>query len=696
MSKEGIYCVYKNQQKEVERVFDVNINISEQANFIWNIANKLRGVYKAESYKEVIIPMLVIRRFECVLEKTKEKVLSKAEQFGHLELVMNKEAGYNFHNKSEFDLNKLLNDPSNIASNFKNYLQGFSKEVRDIIEKLKFEEEIDYLDSKDKLYIIVKEFALLDLHPEKVSNTEMGYIFEELIRKFSENAEAGDHYTPREIIQLMVNLLLSEDKEDLTKEGNIVTLYDGTCGTGGMLAVASEYLKSLNSDTLVEVFGQEINDESYAICKADMLIKGQDAKNIVLGNTLTQDGLKDLKVDYCLMNPPFGIEWKNESVKVEKEHKEQGFNGRFGAGLPAKSDGALLFVQHMVSKLKEDGKGAIILNGSPLFTGKAGSGESEIRRWLLEEDLLEGVIGLPTQLFYNTGISTYIFIISKAKEERRKGKVQLLDATGYGVKLRKSLGDKRNEITKEGIVEISEIYKDFREGEVCKILRNEELMYREITIDRPYSRNFSISEERLEGLYSQAGFNKLYNDGVYEELIEKDKKTDKDKKKIEELEKGKELQGRILEVLNSNTSDKVYKNREEFTKEIKSLFSELEEVKGVLLKAIVQGLSEKDEQADKYYDKKGRLEVDTELRDTEIVPYEEDIEEYFNREVKVHVEDAIINEEKTKVGVEIPFTRLFYKYKEEGSYEEYMSKVKELEEETKELLKDLLEIGGLL
>lgn len=669
--------------------FNTNINLNDKVNFIWKIANRLRGPYKPEKYKDVIIPMSIIRRFECVLEEAKPQVLEKAERFGHLEEVLNKTAGHNFHNKSPYDLSKLLDDPDNIASNFKSYIQGFSKEVRDIIEKLKFEEQIDYMDQKDRLYTIIKEFSLLDLHPNVVSNSEMGYIFEELIRKFSENAEAGDHYTPREVIQLMVNVLLNEDVEDLSKEGNIVTLYDGTTGTGGMLAVASEYITSLNSDTVVEVFGQEINDESYAICKADMLIKGQDSSNIVLGNTLTNDGLKDLKVKYSLMNPPFGVEFKDEFPIVEEEHKTKGFNGRFGAGLPGKSDGALLFNQHMISKLSEDGRGAIIHNGSPLFSGKAESGESNIRKWLLEEDLLEGIIALPNQMFYNTGIATYIFIIAKNKDKKRKGKVQLLDATSFGTRLRKGLGDKRNEITQSDITTLTELYDEFREGEFCKILDNKDFLYRQITIDRPFARNFMINEERIENLYSQSAFSKLFDEDVYIELTEKVKQTASDKKKIETLEKGKKLQEEILAILRSNISEEVYTNRDEFVKVIKDMFKDISEVKAGLLKAIWMGLSEKDANADKYYDKKGNVEVDSELRDTEIVPFKEDIHEYFKREVLPHVPDALIDEDKTKIGAEIPFTRLFYKYEDEGSYAEYMQKAKELEVSIAKLLEEV-------
>lgn len=668
--------------------FSTNVNITEQVNFIWKIANKLRGPYKPEKYKDVIIPMCIIRRFECVLEDTKDAVLEQAKKID-IEAVLNSKSGYKFHNKSEFNLNKLLYDPDSIKLNFKSYLQGFSSEVRDIIEKLHFDKEIDYMDEKDRLYNVIKEFSQIDLHPQTVSNSEMGYIFEELIRKFSENAEAGDHYTPREVIKLMVNILLNEDSQDLSQDGKIVTVYDGTTGTGGMLAVASEYIKSLNTDTKIEVFGQEINDESYAICKADMLIKGQDSKNIVLGNTLTDDGLKGVKVKYALMNPPFGVTWNDDFNKINEEHTTLGFNGRFGAGLPGKSDGALLFTQHMISKLEEDGRGAIIHNGSPLFSGKAESGESNIRKWLLEEDLLEAIVALPTQMFYNTGIATYIFIIAKEKEQKRKGKVQLIDATNFGKRLRKGLGDKRNEITPEDIVRLTEIYDEFKDSDVCKILDNEDFLYRQITIDRPFMRNFAINELRIENMTSQSAFSKLYDEDTYNELVEKNKKTAKDKKAIEEFEKGKVLQETILNILNENISETVYKNKDEFIKMIKDMFKDVPQVKAGLLKAIWMGLSEKDETADKYYNKKGEVEVDSELRDTEIVPFKEDIYEHFEREVKPHVPDALIDESKTKIGAEIPFTRLFYKYEDEGSYEEYMNKAKDLEIEIAKMLEEV-------
>lgn len=672
--------------------FATKVNINETVSFIWKIANKLRGPYKPDKYKDVIIPMSIIRRLECVLEDTKPNVLAIADQWGHIEKKMNAEAGFNFHNQSEFDLNKLLNDPDNIASNFKSYLQGFSKEVRDIIEKLKFEDEIDYLDSKNRLYGIVKEFSLIDLHPDKITNSEMGYIFEDLIRRFSENAVAGDHYTPRETIKLAVNILLSEDIDTLTKDGNIVSMYDGTSGTGGMLAVGEEYIKSLNSDTDIELFGQEFNDESYAICKADMLIKGQDTANIVLGNTLTHDGFADRKFKYSLMNPPYGENWSDEYNTVKKEYDEKGFNGRFGAGLPSKDDGSLLFVQHMIDKLEDNGRGAIVLSGSPLFSGKAGSGESNIRKWMLENDLIEGIIALPQDLFYNTGIGTYIWIFAKNKSEKRQGKIQLLDAREYGTKLRKSLGKKRNEITSEHIVELTEIYHNFRESDICKIMDNEDFLYREVVIQRPFRRSFSIREDRFDNLYSQTSFANLFNEEVFEELSSKDENrlTTKEKEKLEKFKKGKLLQEEIISKLKLNISDEVYLNKNEFESKLKNIFKDNKGVKPGVINAILMGLSIQYNNAEVSYDKKGNIEFDSDLKDSEIIPFKEDINDYFEREVLPHVPDAILDDSEIKIGAEIPFTRLFYKYESVGSYEEYIKRAQELELEISQLLKEVL------
>ncbi|MBN4069594.1 SAM-dependent DNA methyltransferase, partial [bacterium AH-315-G05] len=481
-------------------------NFNGKVNFIWKIAELLRGPYKPEKYGDVILPMVVLRRFDCLLENTKKEVLEKAKTVD-IEMILNKTAGYGFSNKSQFDFEKLLDDADNIRANFESYIQGFSSNIREIIENFEFEKEIKKLDDNNLLFLVIKEFDGIDFHPDKVSNQEMGYIFEELIRRFSENAEAGDHYTPREVIKLMVNLIFAGKEKELTIPGSIFTVGDFACGTGGMLSVATEYIKNLNTGAQVEVFGQEINNQSYAICKADILIKGQQEKNIVSGNSFTEDGHRDLKVRYALMNPPFGVDWKKDKGFIEKEINDYGTNSRFDAGLPRTSDGSLLFLQHMLSKMNNDEKGsrmAMVFNGSPLFTGDAGSGESEIRRWVIENDLLEGIIALPTDLFYNTGIATYVWILTNRKNEDlikngaiRKGKIQLVDATKFSRKMRKSLGKKRNEISEENIKEITRIYGDFKENEYCKIFANKEFGFLKVTIERPLKLNFKISEDRI-------------------------------------------------------------------------------------------------------------------------------------------------------------------------------------------------------
>ncbi len=648
------------------------IENNEFVNFIWKNAEILRGPYKKEEYRDVILPLSVLRRFDSLLVPTKAQVLEKAKSVKH-DAILNRIAGYDFNNTSPFDFQTLLHDPDNIAANLRNYIQGFSSNVRVIFERFDFEDEIKKMDEHDLLYSVVQLFAAMDLSVEKVSNMQMGYIFEELIRRFSENAEAGDHYTPREVIKLMVNLILNEDPSELMQQGKIVQVGDFACGTGGMLSEATEFIKEFNPSTQVEVFGQELNPKSYAIACADLLIKGQDAGHIAFGNSLNDnDGHKDLKVRYALMNPPFGVDWKHYGASIIEEHQEKGFDGRYGAGLPRTSDGSLLFLQHMVSKMKQDEKGsrmAIIFNGSPLFTGDAGSGESEIRRWIIENDLLEGIVALPDQLFYNTGISTYIWILSNRKNEKlekgavRKGKIQLVDATQYFVKMRKSLGSKRNEITEEQINEISRIYGDFKENERSKIFDLKDFGYQKITIERPLQLNFMISPERIENLYNEAAFAKLFDEEVYLELQRKKDKKAADTKKLAKLEEGKMLQEKIIAILQENISDKVYKNREEFIAMLKPAFDSVSEVKTGLWKAIYMGLSERDETADVCQDKKGNMEADPTLRDTENVPLSESIHAYFQREVFPHVPGAWIDESKTKVGFEIPITRHFYQYK---------------------------------
>lgn len=668
------------------------MKFQEKVNFIWSIAEILRGPFKPDDYGKVVLPMAVLRRFDCVLDGTKEAVLYKYEQFKTLpeesrDEILNREAQQKFSNISKYDFSKLLSDSDNIADNLRDYINGFSRTARDIIEFFDFDKQIEKMDRNDLLYLVVKRFSEIDLHPEVVSNVEMGYIFEELIRRFSEHAEAGDHYTPREVVRLMVNLLFLEDTDEiLTKPGITQTLYDSCAGTGGMGSVAQEYLKELNPTAELEFFAQEINEESYAICKADTLIKGEEAKNIRFGNTLSNDAFPNVKFDYLLTNPPYGVEWKPSEKVVKAEHENLGFSGRFGAGLPRISDGQLLFLQHLVSKMKpvtdDNPKGsrlAIIMNGSPLFTGDAGSGESEIRRYMIENDLVEGIVAMPNDLFYNTGISTYIWILTNCKNPLRKGKVQLVNGVHFYQKMKKSMGSKRNELSEEHINEVVRLYGDLKESEHVKLFDNADFGYNKITVERPLRLNFIIDEVRI---------NELFNQTAYVNLAKSKKKGETGE---QEIEAGKRQQQEIVDALISIQSDTTYKNREEFTIMLKKLFKE----KGItvgspLLKAILNALSEKDETADICVDSKGNPDADADLRDTENVPFKEDIHEYFEREVRPHVPDAWIDESKTKVGYEIPFTRHFFQYTELRRSEVIKEEIKALEESILVKLKQVM------
>ena len=560
----------------------LSANIAEKASLIWNIADKLTGVFKPHEYGNVILPLTVIRRFDCILSEKKQAVLAMYDKVKDNPLKDNfltAASGYEFYNISKFTFETLLDAPNDIESNFRNYLNGFSENVQDILEKFKFEGWLSTMASKGILYIVLKEFttAKADFHPNKISNLEMGYIFEEIVRRFSEshNEDAGQHYTPREVIKLMVNILFCEDSEVLTGKNMVRKIYDPACGTGGMLSEAEDYITSLNSSVKLMSYGQELNDETFAICKADMLIKGNEADNIKDGNTLSGDQFAEQKFDYILSNPPFGREWKNEKNAVEKESKTLG--SRFSHGLPAIGDGQMLFLLTALSKMKSPEEGgtriAIIHNGSPLFTGDAGSGPSDIRKYILENDLLEAIVALPNDIFYNTGIATYIWVLSNKKAgTKREGKVQLINANGLYEKRRKALGNKRNDIPKSAMDEITRLYGDFRENEISKIFRNEEFGYTKIVVERP----------------------------------------------------------------------------------------------------------QKDEDG-KLVLKRGKKQPDTSLRDTENVPLTEDIEAYFKREVLPFAPDAWIDESKSKVGYEIPFTRYFYKYEAPRPSSELAAEIRDLE-----------------
>ena len=632
---------------------------SDKVSFIWSVADLLRGPYKPAQYGKVILPLTVLRRLDCVLEPTKADVLARYESLKggtvkNQEPILNHAAGQAFHNTSRLDFPKLTDDPANVAPNLQQYIASFSSRAREIIEYFGFEAEIEKLDKADRLYLVVKKFAEIDLHPDAVSNVEMGYIFEELVRKFSEaaNETAGDHFTPREVIRLMVNLLFEPDSEALTKPGIVRTLCDPACGTGGMLSVAEDYLRELNPQARLECYGQEYNPESYAICGSDLMMKGQNLENIAFGDSFTSDGHASARFDYLLANPPFGVEWRPQERFVRDEAETLGFDGRFGAGLPRINDGSFLFLQHMIAKMKPEGSRlAIVFNGSPLFTGDAGSGESNIRRWIIESDWLEAIVALPDQLFYNTGISTYFWIVTNRKRPERRGKVQLIDATGFSQKMRKSLGNKRNELSDEQIAEITRIYGEFAEGEHCKIFANEGFGYRKITVERPLRLNFQVSEERLERLKAEKSWQKVKD------------------------------QDAVLTMLRDMPS-KPMMERPAFEAALKSSIKAADlRLEAPLKKAILGALSEPDEAASICLDATGRQEPDSELRDTENVPLGEDIDAYMTHEVLPYVSDAWVDEGKTKIGYEINFNRYFYRYVPPRPLEEIEADIRSLEKD---------------
>jgi len=665
-------------------------NFSEIANFIWSVADLLRGTYKPAEYAKVILPLAVLRRLDCVLADTKDKVLAKYESLKggslkNMDPILNRTTGVPFHNTSKLDFERLKGDPNNIASNLHAYIKGFSQTARDVISRFKFAEQIAKLDERNLLYLIVCRFADIDLHPANVPNHVMGSAFEELIRKFAEQSAetAGEHFTPREVIRLMVDLIFVEDDDALRKRGVVKTLLDPACGTGGMLSVAEEYLRELNPDAQLQVFGQETIDESWAMCNADMMIKGQNTENIVFGNSFSEDGHVGKKFDYLLANPPFGVEWKMVEKVIRDEHESQGFAGRFGAGLPRINDGALLFLLHMIAKMKPVAEGgsrlAIVLNGSPLFTGDAGSGESEIRRWIIENDWLESIVALPNDMFYNTGIATYIWVVTNRKPKARRGKVQLINGVDLYQKMRKSLGSKRNELGEKDIEKIAQTFGDFAQSDISKIFDNDDFGYHRIVVERPLRLNFQASPERIERLQEETGFAKLAESKKKGAAAER------------EIEDGQALQAAILEAVSKLDPAKVYKNRAKFEVELEKLFRMHElQVSAPVFKAILSALSERDETADMCMDAKGKPEPDADLRDIENVPLKEDIQTYFKREVLPHVSDAWIDEDKTRVGYEIPFMRHFYQYKALRPLTEIEAEVRALEAEIEGMLNAVL------
>lgn len=717
------------------------------ANDIWSICNLLRGPYKRNEYRKVILPLTVLRRFDCLLAPTKAQALITFNEFKSkpesiIRSKMQAATGYPFYNLSKLelrpsgkDINSLLDDPSNLAPNLNSYINGYSPNIRAIFERFKFGEQIERMSEKNLLFKVVQKFATFDLSFAGLSADQaamqMGYVFEELIRIGAEqsNEEAGEHFTPREVIKLMVNLLLSPE-QDLRRSHVVKTIYDPACGTGGMLSVAEKYIRDLNSDAKPHLYGQDWNDEAWAVCRSDMLIKGEDADNIALGDTFTKDAHaydeqgQKRSFDYMLANPPFGVEWKQQQRHIENERDTLGYQGRFGAGTPRINDGALLFLQHMIAKMRRAEEGGsrigIVFNGSPLFTGDAGGGESEIRRWIIENDWLEAVVALPDQLFYNTGISTYIWVLTNRKEAHRKGKVQLIDARNHWVPMEKSLGNKRRRIgdpsdkskDPDYISDITSLHGHFEEGAsrwvlfdkdgkvvsvtsnaptgdasegqqwkqlvVSKVFDNEDFGYHKITVERPLRLNFHATPEHLARLEDETAFKNLASSNKKDEAA-----------RLIDIAAGEQRQQQIRELLAefAKRHPEPINDRKVFLNSLKPVDRELNvRLSAPELKAVVNALGERDENAEICRNRDGDAEPDAELRDTENVPLKESIQAYFEREVKPHVKDAWIDHSKTKIGYEIPLNRHFYRYEPPRELAVIEAEIKALEADIVRLL----------
>lgn len=671
---------------------DNPVDITSEANFIWSIANKLRGSYMPDHYGDVIIPMTILRRFECALEKTKDAVVAKyQENPDYPAKGMYRISGYQFYNVSGFSLKELCNDADNMAANFKAYIEGFSANVSGILTNLSLKTHIGQMDKDGCLFPVVKAFSELDLSLDKFDSIKMGYIFENLIGRFYQNVDAGQYYTGRDIIKTMIALLISEGSDDIFDDGKIITVCDQAAGTGGMLSTAYSYLKHYNPNCDVRLFGVEFMPQTHAIGLAEMLIKGQNGENFVNADTFKEDPFPGVRCRYLIENPPFGTPWSGKDAKVGQEEAvrkeyEKGFSGRWGAGLPGGGDGQLLFVQSAVAKMDPElGRAAIIENGSPLFTGGTSSGESQIRRWLLENDLIEAIIQLPTDLFYNTGISTYIWLLSKNKRPERKGFVQLIDASSICHKLRKPLGNKKNEFLPEDRQRICDLYTAFEENEYCKIFPNTEFIYREYTVMQPLQRSYSITEESIEAMTRSGALSSIYDPAKVAELEALGTTIgNKDADKLAQYMASMPIYTGILTKLKEKVSDKKWMSPEAFAPVLKSILPDLDKK---LLEKIADGLSVMDKDAVIQRDKKGNIIYDKDTKDTEIVKWDEDIEDYMAREVLPHVPDAkwffeenlATKKPVIKTGAEIPFTRYFYKYQKPTPSEDLMKQFIELE-----------------
>ena len=682
----------------IDVLWDDNpVDITSEANFIWSIANKLRGVYMPDKYGDVVIPMTIIRRLECALESTKQAVVDQFKKNpAYPEKAMYRISGYQFYNTSEFTLKELCNDADHIEANFKAYVESFSSNVQNLLndeDTLNLKSHIKTMSKGGCLYTVVKAFSELDLSPATYDSIKMGYIFENLIGRFFQNVDAGQYYTGRDIIKMCVSLLIAEGCDDIFEDGKIITVCDQACGTGGMLSTAYSYLKYYNPSADVRLFGQEYNGVSYAIGLAEMLIKGQNAENFRHADTFKEDCFKGTKMRFVLENPPFGTPWSGKDAKEGQEQAvneeyNKGFNGRWGAGLPSGGDAQLIFIQSAIDKMDDNnGRAAIIENGSPLFTGGTASGESQIRRWLLENDLIEAIVQMPTDLFYNTGISTYVWILSKNKREERKGKIQLIDASGICHKLRKPLGNKKNEFSPEDRAEITKLYAEFKENELVKIYDNTEFIYREYAVMQPLQRSYSITTESIQNMLQSGALKALWNDAKVAELEEQGTTIDgKDKKKLDGFYATKPLYDNILSALEKAKTEEKWLSPVTFRIVLNEILAEVTADKKLVTK-IEDGLSKMDKEAEVQKDKKGNILYDTSTKDAEIVKWDDDIEEYMAREVFPHVPDAkwFWEEDLTKkkpvirTGAEIPFTRYFYKYQQPTPSEELKVKFTKLE-----------------